>query len=135
MNDRQSEKRQMRRELLLFALGEAIVLAGTAGVFALLGRFSGKVLLGAAVGACLACLNYGLMALGVWAAADKAEAGDPAGGRKLITLSMLGRYLMMAAVLVIGAKTGLCDVIAMVVPLALSRVILFAVEYFRRKEG
>lgn len=135
MNNRETEKKQVFRELKLFALGELLILALVCAGFALAGRWSGQVLPGAAVGAGLAILNYALMALGVLKAADKAEAGDPIGGRRTMTLSMLGRYLLMIAVLVAGAKSGLCNVVAMVIPLALSRLILFAAEYFRRKEG
>lgn len=135
MNDKQSEKRRMRRELLLFALGELLVLGVSFGVYALLRRLTGKVLLGGAVGAAVAVLNYCLMALGVWAASEKAAQGDPVGGRKIVTLSMIGRYLFMIVLLFAFAKSGLCDVVAMAIPLALSRVILFAAEFFRKKEG
>ena len=133
--DKNEQKRQVYRELKLFALGELLILALVCGGFALLGKWSGKVLAGALTGAGLAMLNYALMALGVFKAAEKAEAGDPASGQRTMTLSMLGRYLLMIAVLVIGAKSGRCDVIAMVIPLALSRLILYAAELFRRKDG
>jgi hypothetical protein len=41
----------------------------------------------------------------------------------------------MILVLVVFAKSGLCDVIAMVIPLLLSRLVLFFIELFRRKDG
>jgi hypothetical protein len=132
--DKQESKRQVYRELLIFAVGEALVLALVCAGFALFGRWSGKVPAGAAVGAGLAVLNYALMALGVLRAADKAEQGDPAAGRKTMTASMLGRYLLMIAVLVLGAKSGVCNVVAMVIPLAASRLLIFAAELFRRKD-
>ncbi len=135
MNDRENDIRQVRREVLLFALGTLVCLGLMYGVYALLHRLTAKVLLGGAVGALITVLNYFLMALGVWSASAKAEQGDPAGGRRVITLSMIGRYLLMIAVLVAGAKSGLCDVVAMVVPLALFRILLFAAEFFRGKEG
>lgn len=135
MNDKQSEKRRMLREVLILAVGEGIVLGVMFGVYALLGKLNSKVLLGGAVGVFVTVLNYFLMALGVWSASAKARDGDPAGGRRVITLSMLGRYLFMIAVLVAGAKSGLCDVVAMVVPLALFRILLYAAEFFRGKEG
>lgn len=133
MNKQQS-KQQVYRELKFFALGELLILGLVCTGFAIIGRWSGKVLTGAAVGACLAVLNYVLMALGVFRAADKAEQGEPQAGQRTMTASMVGRYLLMIAVLVVGAKSGLCDVVAMVIPLALSRVILFAAEFFRRKD-
>lgn len=134
MND-MNDKRQTYRELLLFALGELICLGLLYGVFALLHRLNGKVLLGGALGAFTAILNYFLMAVGVYAAAAKAEAGDPVRARRVISLSMAGRFLLMIAILIVGAKSGYCDVIAMVIPLALFRVLIFVGEFFRRKDG
>ena len=130
-----NDKQQVLRELLIIAIGELLVLGLLCGAFALLGKLDGKVLLGGAVGAGTAVLNYFLMAVGVFAAADRAEAGDPARGKRIISLSMLGRYALMIAILVICAKSGFCDVVAMVIPIALFRVLLYAGEFFRRKDG
>jgi len=132
--DKLTSKQQVYRELLLFALGQIVVFGLVCAGFALAGHWSGKVLIGAAVGAALASVNYSLTAVGVFRAADKAEQGDPAAGQRIMTLSMLGRYLLMIGVLVAGAKSGLCDVIAMVIPLAMSRPLIFAAELFRRKD-
>ena len=132
--DKQRSKQQVYRELTVFALGELLVLALVCGGFALAGRWSGKVLAGAALGAALASANYALTAVGVFRAAEKAEQGDPAAGQRTITGSMLLRFLLMLGVLVAGAKSVLCDVIAMVIPLAASRLLLFAAELFRRKD-
>ena len=135
MNDRQTEKHRMLRELTRFALMQLVCLGLMYGVYALLGRLTDKVLLGGGIGFALAALNYFLMAVGVWTAADKAEKGDPAGGRRTINASMMGRYLLIILVLVAGAKSGWCDVIAMLIPLALTRPLIFIGEFFRRKEG
>ncbi len=134
MNER-NDKQQVLRELLIIAIGELLVLGLLCGAFALLGKLDGKVLLGGAVGAGTAVLNYFLMAVGVFAAADRAEAGDPARGKRIISLSMLGRYALMIAILVIGAKSGYCNVVAMVIPIALFRVLIYVGEFFRRKDG
>ena len=130
-----NDKQQALRELLIIAIGELLVLGLLCGAFALLGKLDGKVLLGGAVGAGTAVLNYFLMAVGVFAAADRAEAGDPARGKRIISLSMLGRYALMIAILVIGAKSGYCNVVAMVIPIALFRVLIYVGEFFRRKDG
>ncbi len=134
MND-MNDKQQTLRELLIFALGELICLGLLYGAFALLGKLDSKVLLGGAIGAVTAVLNYFLMAVGVYAAAARAEAGDPARGRRIVSLSMAGRFLLMIAILVVGAKSGLCNVVAMVIPLILFRVLIFVGEFFRRKDG
>ncbi len=132
MNER-SDKQQTLRELAVVAAGELLVLGLICGAFAALGKLDGKVLLGGAVGVGTAILNYFLMALTVWAAASRAEAGDPARAKRLVSLSMLGRYALMIAILVIGAKSGACNVIAMVIPLAVFRLLIFAAEFFRKK--
>ena len=131
MND-MNDKQQTLRELLIFALGELVCLGLLYGAFALLGKLDSKVLLGGAIGAVTAVLNY---FLGVYAAAARAEAGDPARGRRVVSLSMAGRFLLMIAILVVGAKSGLCNVVAMVIPLLLFRVLIFVGEFFRRKDG
>ena len=132
MNER-SDKQQTLRELAGVAAGELLVLGLIYGAFAALGKLDGKVLLGGALGAVTAILNYFLMAVTIYAAAAKAEAGDPVRAKRLVSLSMLGRFALMIALLVIGAKSGACNVIAMVIPLAVFRLLIFAAEFFRKK--
>lgn len=127
-----NEKKQLLREFLILFLGELLGAGILLGVFALLGRFEWSVLWGALLGVGLTMLNFFLMALSVWRAADKAEQGDVKGGRRLMTLSMLGRYLLMALVLFAGAKSGLMHPIAMLIPLLLMRPILSLGEVFRK---
>ncbi len=134
MNDR-NDKQQTCRELLILALGELICLGLLYGAFGLLHKLDGKVLLGGGIGAVTAILNYFLMAVGVYAAAARAEAGDPVRGKRVISLSMAGRFLLMIAILVVGAKSGYCNVVAMVIPLAMFRVLIYVGEFFRRKDG
>ena len=66
-------------------------------------------------------------------ASDKAEAGDPVAGQKLMKSSYPIRLLVMAAVLILCAKSGYFDVIALVVPLLFVRPILTVKEFFRKK--
>ena len=61
------------KETLYIFLGELVLTALMLGVFALIGRFDGKVILGGAVGAVLATLNFFFMAVGAMSAADKAD--------------------------------------------------------------
>lgn len=130
-----NDKKQTLRDILIVSVGELICLGLIYGAFALLHRLDGKVLLGGALGALTAILNYFLLAVSVFSAADRAAAGDPARGKRILSLSMAGRFLLMVAVLVVGAKSGACNVIAMVIPLALFRSIIFIGEFFRRKDG
>jgi hypothetical protein len=130
-----NDRRQMRRELLIYAVMQLVCFGVMLGVYALLRRLTGKVILGGAVGAGLAILNYCLMAVGVTRAANQAEGGDVARAKRTITASMLLRYLLMLGVLVLCAKLKWCDVVAMLIPLLLSRLLIFAGEFFRRKKA
>ena len=130
-----NDNRQIRRELLIYAALQLACVGLMFGVYALLRRLTGKVLLGGAVGAGVAILNYCLTAVGVLRAAGQAERGDVARAKRTITASMFLRYLLMLGILVLCAKLRLCDVVAMLIPLLLSRLLIFAGEYFRRKEG
>ena len=134
MNE-QTDKRQTLRELAVITAGELLVLGLICGAYALRGKLDGKVLLGGAVGVVTVVLNYALMAVGVWAAAAKAGAGEPERGKRLIIFSMIGRFALMLAILAVGALSGACNVIAMAMPLAAFRLLLFAAEFFRRKDG
>ena len=126
------EKKQLGREFLILFLGELLGVGIMIGVFALLKKLDGRVLWGALLGVGLTMLNFFLMALSVWRAADQAEQGDVRGGRRLMTLSLLGRYLLLALVLFAAAKSGWMHPIAMVFPLVLMRPILSLGEVFRK---
>lgn len=135
MGNKLDEKNQVYRELLIFALGELACLGIMLGVFALLRRLDGKVILGGAIGAALAAINYFLTAVGVFRAADLAQKGEVRKAQRTVSLSMVGRYLLLILVLVAAGKSGFCNVVAMVIPLALSRILIYIGEFFRKKEG
>lgn len=114
------------------AVGQVICVAVMLGVFALLGAFDGTVLAGGILGGVLASANFLFMAIGTSLAADKAEAQDVVGGKKLLQLSFLLRYGLLFLFLFAGAKSGLCNVIALVLPLLFTRPILTLGEFFRK---
>ena len=125
-------KKQLWREVLLCAIW---VLVGTGlmyGVFALLGKLSGKVLLGGLLGAALGIGNYALMALSVSKASDKAEEGDVKAGKAIMTGSMLGRYLLLLLSLVFIVKTGYFHPYAAIIPLLIAHASLYLSEIFRK---
>lgn len=121
------------KETALIAVGEAIVVALMVGVYALLGKFSLSVVLGGLVGLLVATGNFFFMAVAATLASDKAEAGDPTAGQKLMRSSYPIRMLVMAGVLILCAKSGFFDVIALVVPLLFVRPILTIAEFFKKK--
>jgi hypothetical protein len=128
-------RKYVLRQTLVVALGEAVGVAAMIGIFALLGQFDSKVLLGGLVGGLVAVANFFVMAIGVNIAADKAEKQDVKGGQATIKGSYMLRMIGMFVVLFAFAKSGLCNVIALVVPLVFSRFTLTLQEFFRRKPG
>lgn len=120
------------RETGIVLIGQILCVAAMVGIFALLGYFDGTVLWGGILGGALAVLNFFFMAIGTCLAADKAEAQDVKGGKATIQISYLIRLVVLVAVLFAGAKSGLCNVISLVLPLAFTRPILMVGEFFRK---
>ena len=121
------------RETALIAVGELLCVALMCGVYGLLGKFNISVLLGGLVGLLVATGNFFALAVVATLASDKAEAGDPMSGQKLMKSSYPVRLLVMAGVLILCAKSGFFDVIALVLPLLFVRPILTIAEFFRKK--
>ena len=128
-------RKYVLRQTGIVALGEAIGVTAMIGIFALLGQFDGKVLLGGIVGGLVAIANFLVMAIGVNLAADKAENQNVKGGQATIKGSYMLRMIGMFVVLFAFAKSGLCNVIALVVPLIFTRFTLTLEEFFKRKPG
>ena len=126
MNSRQ----YILKQTAVVAVGHAIGSGIICGAFALLGYFDRSVLLGSVVGSVIAIINFFLMSMGVMMAADKASAQDVKGGKATIRFSFTGRLVFMAAALIIFAKSGLCNVLSLVLPLVLTRPILTFTEFF-----
>lgn len=120
------------RETGMLAIGELLCAGITVGVFALLGHYSTAVLLGAVVGAILAVGNFFLMAVAAEAASDKAMNEDVKGGKAIIKSSQRLRLIGLFALLFLFVKTGLCNPLAIVIPLVLVRPVLMIVEFFRK---
>ena len=126
-----SRKFVLTETAIIFA-GELICSAAMVGIFALLGKYDSTVLIGAVVGALAATLNFFFMALIASMAADKAQKQDVKGGQALVQSSYFLRTILLFVVLFAFAKSGLCNVIAMVVPLVFVRPVLTIVEFFRK---
>ena len=121
------------RETAIIAIGEIICVAAMWLVYALLGKFAISVLMGGLVGLVIATGNFFFMAVAATLAADKAEAQDVEGGKKLMKSSYPIRMLVMAALLILCAKSGVFDVLALVLPLLFVRPVITIAEFFRKK--
>ena len=128
-------RKELLRQTGVVALGEALGVAAMMGIFALLGKLNMSVVWGGIVGGLVAIANFFVMAIGVNIAADKAQNQDVKGGQAAIKGSYALRMIGMAVVLFAFAKSGICNVIALVVPLIFVRFTLTLWEFFRRKPG
>lgn len=120
------------RETAVILLGQAICIAAMLGIYALLDRFSAKVLWGGVVGGGLATLNFFFMAVGATLAADRAEKQNTKGGQALLTMSYILRFGLLALVLFACLKSGVFDLLATLLPLVFTRPILTVAEFFRK---
>lgn len=128
-------RKYVLKQTAIIALGQVLCVGAMIGIYALLGQFDRTVLLGGIVGGALAVLNFLVMAVGAMIAADKAMAQDVKGGKATVRMSMILRLALMGVVLIAFAKSGLCNVLAMVLPLAFTRPILMFAEFFGKAGG
>lgn len=128
----ESRKFVLKQTLIIF-VGVLIFSALMCGVYALLGKFSLKVVLGGLVGTVVATGNFFFMAMVATLAADRAQQQDVETGKKMLKGSYPLRLLVMAAVLVLCAISGWFDVLALVLPLVFVRPVLTITEFFKKK--
>ena len=102
------------------------------GVYALLGKLTAKVLLGAALGTAAAMVNFTVMTLSV-VKAERAES--PERGVLQVRLNYIIRMIVLAAALIVALKTKIFDPVATVLPLCFIRIAIFISELFRKKEA
>ena len=121
------------KETAIIAIGEVICVALMCLVYALLGKFTMAVLLGGLAGLVFATGNFFFMAVVATLAADRAEAQDVEGGKKLMKSSYPIRLLVLAGLLILCAKSGVFDVLALVLPLVFVRPVITIAEFFRKK--
>ena len=120
------------KETAIIAIGQAVCVAAMLGIFALLDKFGRGVWLGVISGGLLATLNFFFMAIGASLAADKAQDQNVKGGQAMIQASYLVRMVLLFIILFALVKSGLCNVITAVLPLAFTRPILTIAEFFRK---
>ena len=125
-------KKLVWRETGIVAAGVLLCTAVMVGVFAMLGKYDVSILLGGAAGALLAVGNFFFMAVGITLAADKAEKQEVNAGKLLARNSYMLRLLALAVLLFACAKSGIFNLIALVLPLVFVRPTLTISEFFRK---
>lgn len=122
-------------QVLPVLIGQLLLSALMVGVFALLGYFEMGVVYGAAAGMAIATLNHLILVWGVVTASAKAEKQDVKGGQALVQMSYSFRLIGLFVILVLCAKSGIFNLIALVLPLVFTRPILMIAEFFKKKGG
>ena len=121
---------QTFRDILPVMLGELVLVGIMLGVYALLGRLTGKVLAGAALGAGAVLLNFAVM---IFALLGAEKRGTPEKGQLYVRATYALRMLLLAAVLILALKTELFDPLATALPLCFQPVAVWLFELFRKK--
>ena len=125
-------KKIVFRETAIIALGQLVCTGLMFAVFALLGKFDRSVLLGGVIGSVMTVANFFFMAVSTSIAADQAQEQDVARGKATVKISFLLRHIILFIVLLAAAKSGLCNTIALIVPLVFVRPIITLGEFFRK---
>jgi len=121
------------KETAIVTLGELILCAVMVGIFALVGKMDRSVVLGAVFGWLLTSGNFFFLAVAAAIAADKAQEQNVQGGKNVMRSSMALRVLLLFGIMFVLAKSGVCNVFALVLPLVFLRPVLMLGEFFRKK--
>ena len=123
------------QETSVIAIGEAICVPLMTLAFFLCGHFDRTVVFGGIAGALIATANFFFMAMSTSLAADKALQEDVKGGQATMQFSYIFRLIFMFGALAVCAKSGVMDLLALVIPVLLVRPIIMIAEFFRGKGG
>lgn len=123
------------KETAMILIGQVICVPVMILIFYLAGYFDRTVVFGGVAGAVIAVANFFLMALSTSVAADKAARQDVKGGQATMQTSYILRQLLLFGVLILCAKSGVMNLLALVIPVLLVRPIITIAEFFRKKGG
>lgn len=121
---------QTFRDILPVMLGELLLTGIMLGVYALIGKFSAKVLWGALLGAGAVLFNFSVM---IFALLRAEKRGSPEKGQLYVKATYALRMLLLAAVLILALKTKVFDPLATALPLCFQPIAVWLFELFRKK--
>ena len=124
---------QTFRDVFPVMLGELLLTGIMLAVYALIGRFSLKVLWSAALGAGVVLLNFTVMILALLQAEKR---GSPEKGQLYVRATYALRLVLLAAVLILALKSKVFDPLATALPLCFQPIAVWLFELFRKmKKG
>lgn len=111
---------------------EAVCVAVILAVYFFLGGMTVKVLLGALIGGAMSVAHFLVLSVSVCNALDRAKSEEEAARvRVSIQASASMRLLVMAVILIVLFKMGVCDPVAALVPLLCAQLALKFIGLFR----
>ena len=120
----------VRRLLLTLTITELVCSSLMVGVFALLGKYTPQVAVGAIVGSVLAVANFAVLSIGVEKSVEAFDReGNPAGAKLAVQLSSSVRLLVIAAVVFVLLKAGVGEPVSMILPLLFTRIGTLAMSW------
>lgn len=122
----------MKQKLIMLGVSECILVVIMSLVFVALDRFDVTVVIGGLAGSVLALANFFFLAIAADSAADSAVAQDVKAGKNKMRSSYMTRMLVIFIILLILAKTGIANPIALVVPFFVVKPLIMVDEFFRK---
>lgn len=111
---------------------EAVCVAVILAVYFFLGGMTVKVLLGALIGGAMSVAHFLVLSVSVCNALDRAKSEEEAARvRVFIQASASMRLLVMAVILIVLFKMGVCDPVAALVPLLCAQLALKFIGLFQ----
>lgn len=123
------------KETLTILIGELLFLPLMLLVFFLAGHFDRTVVFGGLAGTAMAVANFFFMAMSTSVAADKAAQQDVKGGQATMQTSYILRQVLLFGALILCAKSGVMNILSLVIPVLFVRPIITIAEFFRKKGG
>lgn len=109
--------------LLTLIITELVCSSLMVGVFALLGKYTPQVAMGAAVGSVLAVANFAALSISIEKSVETFDQKEnPAGAKMSVQLSSTVRMLVIAAVIFVLLRVGVGEPVAMTMPLLFTRI-------------
>lgn len=109
--------------LLTLTITELVCSSLMVGVFALLGKYTPQVAVGAAVGSVLAVANFAALSISIEKSVEVFDQKEnPAGAKMSVQLSSSVRLLVIAAVVFVLLKAGVGEPVSMILPLLFTRI-------------
>lgn len=122
----------IKQKLILLTISECVLVLLMSLVFVTFDRFDFTVVIGGLAGAVLAIANFFFLAMAADSAADSAVAQDVKTGKNKMRSSYMMRMIVIFAILLVLAKTGVANPIALVIPFFVVKPLIMVDEFFRK---